>query len=130
MEKEIDWEKAHREIQSYVAGLVSKAEGVVNENPYLLQAFGDFMDVNHEKVDPMLEKIWEHNLMWLLHHKFMEKANALKYDLPDFRKQLDELTNIMKLIAQTVDLALLPRGIRESVEDWAKRYKEHFGKKK
>ena len=130
MEKSIDFAKAKEEMDVYINGLINIAKGIVDQNPHLLQAFGDFMNVNHKEIDPLLEKTWDHNAMWLLHHQFMQKADALKSHSPAYAKEIDELTTIMKLIAQVVDLALLPKDKRGIVEEWANRYKAYFGKTK
>lgn len=116
--------------QDYIAHLVAKAKAVVDEKPYLLRAFSDFMDVNHDKVDPVLEKTWEHNAAWLLHKDFMDRASKLIAQSPAYRDQINDLVGVMKLITQTVDLALLPKEARDEVEEWAKRYKTAFWKKK
>lgn len=130
MNKETDFREAGDFWQVYIRGLVAEAEAVVKENPHLLQAFSDFMDVNHEKVEPYLKKQWEHNAMWLLHKKFMDKVDEIRdYLTPPYRHAIDELTNIMKLIAEIVDLALLETDDRDIVESWAERYKEGFSGK-
>jgi len=125
---EIDWEKARKLTNTYVNDLKNRANQVISDNPHLLQAFGDYMDVNHKTVDPILEQKWEHNMMWMLHLEFMKRVNALIAKLGSHRKELNELTDIMKLIAQTVDLALLPNEIREIVQSWASSYKEFLRK--
>lgn len=130
MEKGIDWEEGTKAIHEYVQGLVNEAKAVISQNPHLLRAFNDFMDVTYKKVDPALKQKWEHNAMWLLHHQFMQKVEELTARAPAYRKELNELTDIMKNIAQIVDLALLPKDIREKVEDWAKTYKKYFSKTK
>ena len=119
----------------YIDGLVKKSQAAIANNPYLLQAYGDYMHVNHQRVDPFLEERWEHHAMWLLHYEFMNAADMLKKsilnsgDRHDVFKGIDQLTGKMKLIAQLVDLALLPKQFRDEVEEWSKRYTQAFPQK-
>ena len=130
MEHTIDWDKVQRESIAYVATLENNAMEIVKANPYLLQAFLDYNDVKHNELDPELEKTWEHNMSWILHKRFMEKAGEIGRHQPELNKQLNELTDIMKNIACLVDLALLPDYHKAVVQSWAERYKEAYSKKK
>jgi len=119
-------EKKEASPNEFVANLKITAQDVIARKPYLLQAFVDYMDINYKEIDPILQNTWEHSAMWLLHHQFMLKADVLKIRSPAYSKELDELINIMKLLAQIIDLQLLPITHREAVEEWAGRYKAYF----